>query len=70
MSLRIINLDSSIDIDSRSFVSWLIEDFSFEGIGKMMCNIVISERDYVFRIKTSFYKNLISMIDVGLMPVV
>lgn len=70
MSLRIINLDSSIDIDSRFFVSWLIENFSFEGICQMMCNIVICERDDALGIKTSFYKNLVGVIDIGLMPIV
>lgn len=70
MRLIIINLQSSVDINPLFLVTRLIENLSLEGIGKVMCDIIVGECDDAIGIESSLDQHLISVIDIGLVAVI
>lgn len=51
-------------------MSWLIEYFSFEWIFQVVSQVIIGECDNPVRVEFIFDQNLISMINVRLMPII
>lgn len=54
MRLIIVNFDSSINIDSWILISRLVEHLSFKGVGEMMGDIVVGQRNYAICVISSF----------------
>jgi hypothetical protein len=70
ISLRVIDFDSSVDIDTGVVVGGFIVDFAFEGVGGAAGNIVVCHGDDFVGVKASCDETLVGVEDISLMPVV
>lgn len=70
MRLRVINLQSRIDIHSLVLIGGLVEDLSLVGVGDVMGDIVVGQSDDAIGIESTLDEHLVGMIDIGLVTVV
>ncbi len=66
----IIDNNPFIDINSWVGISGLIEDFASERVLDVVGDIVVSKSDDLVLGETVFFKNMVSVVDVGLVTVV
>jgi hypothetical protein len=70
MRLRVINLESRVDIHSLVLIGRLVEDLSLVGVRDVMGDIVVGQSDDAIGIETTLDEHLVGMVDVGLVTVV
>ena len=70
MLASVVDLDPLVDILADVFMGGLVEDFSLEGVPDVVSNIIIGKGDDVVRVKFILEEDLISVVDIRLMPIV